>query len=79
MAQLFKPMILATVTTTLPNVECFAADAVPPTKIRYRKNARLVVPKQSNSFFHRTGLLERHRSNLLDPSDDLDLSGINPV
>ena len=78
-ALILKPMIVATVTTALPDVERFAADAVSPAQVRNRKNARLVIPKQAYSFLHGTGLLERHRSNLLDSSDHLDLSGINPV
>src|SRR5215471_4739073 len=47
----------------LPNVERLTANALPPAQLADRENARLVLPQQRDTLFHRTGLLERHRSS----------------
>src|SRR5262249_11296278 len=61
MAQFLEPTRLSALPAPLPNVERLTADAVPPAQIANRENARLRVPKQRDTLFHRTGLLERHR------------------
>src|SRR5262249_47135347 len=61
MAQFLEPARLSALPAPFPNVERLTADAVPPAQIANRENARLVVPKQRDTLFHRTGLLERHR------------------
>src|SRR5262245_46143724 len=87
MAQVLKPACLSAFTTPLPNVERLTADAVPPAQLANRENARLVVTKQRDTLFHRTGLLERHRpisSNrattlTCQESTRAKLSGLSPV
>jgi hypothetical protein len=79
MASPLKPFLSAALPTTLPDVKSLPADPIAPAKIRNRENARLVVPQQRDTLFHRTGLLERHRQILLKNQTNLHLSGINPV
>jgi hypothetical protein len=61
MAQFLKPACLSTFPAPLPKVERLTADAVPPAQLANRENPRLVLTKQRDTLFHRTGLLERHR------------------
>src|SRR5262249_3701943 len=61
MAQFLEPARVSALPAPFPNVERLTADAVPPAQIANRENARRIVPKQHDTLFHRTGLLERHR------------------
>src|SRR5262249_9852813 len=81
------PARLSALPAPLPNVERLTADAVPPAQIANRENARLIVPKQRDTLFHRTGLLERHRPTSSNRATTLTcqestrskLSGLSPV
>ena len=85
-AQSLEPIVVATFTAVFPNVKCLTTDVVSSAQIRHRKYARIVISKQSNSLFHRTGLLERHRSTsavktitlTCQASTRSKLSGISP-
>src|SRR5262249_30579498 len=81
------PARLSALPAPLPNVERLTADAVPPAQIANRENARLIVPKQRDTLFHRTGLLEGHRPTSSNRATTLTcqestrskLSGLSPV
>src|SRR5262245_48644963 len=60
---------------------------MPPAQVANRENARVVLPKQRDTLFHRTGLLERHRSISSNRTTTLTcqestrskMSGLSPV
>src|SRR5436189_1915970 len=60
-AAILKPACLPAVPAPLPNIKRLPADAVPSAQLGNRKNPRLILNKQRDTLFHRTGLLERHR------------------
>src|SRR5262245_59649679 len=87
MAQLLKPPLIPPPPTPQPDVKRLPADPIPPAQIAHRQRLRLVVPKQRDTLFHRTGLLEGHRSFspnraatvTCQQSTRSKLSGISPV
>jgi hypothetical protein len=60
---LVEPPRIAARAPPLPDVERLTRDAIVAAELGHREGSRVVTPQHGDTLFHRTALLERHRSN----------------